>query len=202
MLTSKFAQAFEYANRLHAEQFRKGTDIPYISHLMRVAGLTLEFGADEEIAIAALLHDAVEDQGGLAIAAEIEKLFGKKVRDIVVECSDSITEKEAEKGPWQQRKEKYIDHLKNSASPEACLVCACDKLDNMQCLWRNVREKGLESFSIFTGAKTEGLETVRKKRAWYFMEIIKILREKNSPVVPDLEELWNKIFPAGDCDLI
>lgn len=198
MLSSKFIQALDFANQLHADQYRKGTNAPYISHLIRVAGLVLEFGADEETVIAALLHDAVEDQGGMATATKIEKLFGKKVHDIVLECSDSVTEKNVEKASWQQRKEKYIDHLKNSASPEACLVSACDKLDNLQCLWRSVREKGLDSFSIFTGAKTEGLETVRRKRAWYFGEIIKILREKNSPVVPDLEELWNKIFQKDE----
>lgn len=197
MLSSKFSEAFDYVNRLHKDQRRKGTDIPYVSHLIRTAGFVLEFGGTEEAAIAALLHDAVEDQGGMRTADEIEKLFGPRIKRIVLECSDSTTDSNSEKAPWRQRKEKYIEHLK-TATPEALLVSACDKLDNLQCLHRSFLEKGLNCFSIFTGADTEGLIEVRKKRAWYFHEIIEILRSKQSSVVPDLEDLWNRIFQLSD----
>ena len=104
MLTQRFVQAFELAYQLHAEQIRKGTETPYLAHLMGVAALVLENGGDEDLAIAALLHDAVEDQGGLETLEIIRQQFGEKVAAIVDGCSDTYV---IPKPAWRNRKEQY-----------------------------------------------------------------------------------------------
>ncbi len=105
MLTSRFEDALIYATRLHAGQKRKATQIPYIAHLLGVTALVLEDGGDEDQAIAALLHDAVEDQGGVKILEEIRKFYGDRVADIVDGCTDAY---QIPKPPWRERKEQYI----------------------------------------------------------------------------------------------
>ncbi|MGA7622931.1 MAG: HD domain-containing protein [Candidatus Acidiferrales bacterium] len=104
ILTDRFDSAFQLASGLHREQCRKGTGIPYISHLMSVAALVLEAGGDEDQVIAALLHDAMEDQGGPPTLETIRRLFGDRVAEIVKECSDSESEDPENKLPWHQRK--------------------------------------------------------------------------------------------------
>src|SRR3954449_6057545 len=108
MLTRRFQDAFELAFRLHRDQVRKGSGTPYVAHLNGVASIALEHGADEDQAIAALLHDAIEDQGGAATREEIRRLFGDRVTSIVDACTDSEVEP---KPPWRPRKEAYIAHL-------------------------------------------------------------------------------------------
>ena len=115
MLTKRFDDAFHYAHSLHHNQTRKGTSIPYISHLMSVAALVIEHGGSEDQAIAALLHDAAEDQGGAETLAEIRKRFGDSVADIVSDCTDSWTDP---KPDWLPRKEAYLASL--SKKPEQC----------------------------------------------------------------------------------
>src|SRR5271169_5402067 len=119
-----------YALCLHAAQTRKGSGVPYISHLISVAALTLEYGGSEDEAIAALLHDAVEDQGGAATRADILRRFGPEVTAIVDGCSDTEV---SPKPPWRARKEAYIAHLP-TASESVQLVSACDKLHNARSL--------------------------------------------------------------------
>ncbi len=128
-LTGRFDLAFQLASGLHHEQRRKGTEIPYISHLMSVAALVLEAGGDEDQAIAALLHDAMEDQGGPPTLETIRRLFGDRVAGIVKECSDSESEHPENKLPWHQRKQAYLAKL-TAASPDALLVSVADKLHN------------------------------------------------------------------------
>ena len=108
MLTRRYDQAFQYAHGLHREQSRKGTDIPYISHLMTVSAIVIENGGNEDQAIAALLHDAAEDQGGTATLDEIRRRFGGSVADIVYDCTDAWTEPKPE---WRSRKEAYLVKL-------------------------------------------------------------------------------------------
>ena len=127
-LTERFDEALVYARRLHAGQQRKGTEIPYVSHLLGVASLVLEAGGDEDEAIAALLHDAVEDQGGEPTLGEIRQRFGPRVADIVAGCTDAWEEP---KPPWRERKEAYIEHLEE-ASPSVLLVSCADKLHNVR----------------------------------------------------------------------
>src|SRR5436305_7738018 len=125
-LSTKFEQALQYAVVIHAGQLRKGTDIPYMAHLLGVASIALEYGADEDEAIAALLHDAGEDAGGTGRIEDIRVRFGDQVADIVQSCTDAVT---IPKPPWRARKEQYIAHLA-SADSASLLVSASDKLHN------------------------------------------------------------------------
>src|SRR5437764_1275761 len=122
MLSERFYKALTYAARLHARQKRKQTDIPYVSHLLAVAGIAIEHGANEDEAIAALLHDAAEDQGGKPTLDAIRKRFGQQVATIVEGCSDTMEQK---KPAWQARKTRYIAHVRD-ASPSIRLVSASD----------------------------------------------------------------------------
>src|ERR1051325_6799957 len=115
-----------YAARLHREQTRKGTEIPYVSHLLAVSALILEHGGDEDQAIAGLLHDAAEDQGGQARLAEIESMFGPGVSRIVADCTDSWTDP---KPPFRERKEAYLAHLPQKPQ-RSLLVSLADKTHN------------------------------------------------------------------------
>ncbi len=127
--SERLTNAFSWASDLHAEQSRKGTRVPYLSHLMAVASLAMEYGADEDTVIAALLHDAVEDAGGDHLLQRIRRHFGDRIADIVAECSDSFSADKTVKAPWIERKRAYVAQLAHK-TPEACLVSACDKLHN------------------------------------------------------------------------
>jgi (p)ppGpp synthase/HD superfamily hydrolase len=141
MLTDRFAEALTYAERLHRKQTRKGNDIPYVAHLMAVSATVLEWGGDEDIAIAALLHDAVEDQGGVDTLREIEARFGGRVAGIVMGCTDSTSSDLAAKAPWEERKRHHVAELAQ-ASPDIALVTAADKLHNLTAMIRDVRKHG------------------------------------------------------------
>jgi (p)ppGpp synthase/HD superfamily hydrolase len=160
-LGDPFEEALIYAFRLHRNQIRKGTSIPYFSHLMGVAAIVLEDGGDEDETIAALLHDAVEDQGGFETLAEIERRFGKKVASIVEECSDSFS---TPKPPWKERKIKYLQNLK-SASPSALKVSLADKLHNIRSLTLSYLQDGENMWKNFRGGKEGTL--------WYYHELSK-----------------------------
>ena len=151
MLTDRLSEAFTYAEKLHRAQTRKGNDIPYIAHLMSVCATVLEWGGDEDVAIAALLHDAVEDQGGLETLEEIRSRFGARVADIVAACSDSVTADKGQKAPWQERKEATIRKLR-SAGRDVALVSAADKLHNLTALVRDVQRDGPETMRRFNAA--------------------------------------------------
>src|SRR3954471_23657647 len=112
-LTDRFDRALLYATHVHGGQVRKGTSTPYVAHLLAVAATVLEYGGDEDLAIAALLHDSVEDQGGQPRLLDIKERFGERVARIVEGCSDSLvdTAKGEKKAPSRERKEAYIRHL-------------------------------------------------------------------------------------------
>ena len=173
LLSPRFERALLLANRLHARQKRKGTDIPYIAHLMMVAGLVLEAGGDEDMAIAALLHDAVEDQGGKPTLRMIRNRFGKRVADIVAGCTDSDTDS---KPPWRQRKESYIAHLRH-APPEVRLVSAADKLHNARCVLSDYRKLGEALWPRFSGRRDGTL--------WYYRTLVETFRAAGSNAVVD-----------------
>jgi (p)ppGpp synthase/HD superfamily hydrolase len=157
------AQAASFAISCHSGQFRKGSSVPYISHLFCVAGLALEFGADEDEAIAALLHDAVEDAGGRDRLIEIERMFGPRVAEIVAGCTDTDL---VPKPPWRPRKEAFLTRLR-SASRSVRLVVACDKLHNVQTLLRDVRSVGLATLERFSGGAIG--------TAWYYQSVADIV---------------------------
>ncbi|MCL4819224.1 MAG: HD domain-containing protein [Vicinamibacteria bacterium] len=159
MLTPRFVDALAHAFELHQEQFRKQTEIPYISHLMSVSALVLEDGGDEDEAIAALLHDAAEDQGGTPVLEEIRRRFGDRVAGIVAECSDSMTEDPAAKAPWVDRKRDYLAHVEHKSSG-ALRVTAADKLHNARAVLADYRVVGEELWQRFSGA--------REGTLWYY----------------------------------
>lgn len=173
-MTERLTEAFELAARLHREQKRKGTEIPYLSHLMAVAALVQENGGDEDQVIAALLHDVPEDQGGEATLGDIRERFGDRVANIVAECSDTF---EVPKPPWEARKQTYLDHLA-SASEETLLVSLADKVHNLGCILRDYRAHGENLWSRF--------KTGREGILWYYERLIQVYTGRRSPQFDDL----------------
>ena len=160
-LTDKFNEALSYAERLHRNQKRKGTDIPYISHLMTVSSIVLEYGGNEEEAIAALLHDAVEDQGGEMTYKYIKTKFGHNIASIVLDCSDTWKQI---KPSWRERKESYIRNLEKKKS-SSLLVSLADKTHNAESILSDHFEIGENIWLRFNGGKKETL--------WYYSELSK-----------------------------
>jgi (p)ppGpp synthase/HD superfamily hydrolase len=160
MLTERFTQALALACELHRTQERKGTGIPYVAHLLATASIALEHGASEDEAIAALLHDAVEDQGGAETAKLVREQFGDAVGDIVEGCTDADV---IPKPPWRARKEQYIAHLAH-ASPSVRLVSASDKLHNARSLVADYRVMGEALWGKFTGGRDGSL--------WYYRSLV------------------------------
>ena len=184
-MTDRFVEAVKLAAHLHRNQARKGSDVPYLSHLLRVAGLVLEFGADEDTAIAAMLHDAVEDQGGLETAVQIRKQFGPRVERFVLGCSDSVTGTDQPKRPWRERKESMIACI-DDFGPETQLIIACDKLDNMRSTLKEYPQVGADLWQRFSGGRDGTL--------WYYRGMINALREAGGcPVLDELEYTFNRL---------
>jgi GTP pyrophosphokinase len=164
VLSRCYAEAFAYAEALHARQVRKGTNVPYLSHLMSVSALVLEDGGDEDEAIAGLLHDAVEDQGGRPTLEEIRRRFGENVARIVLACSDSETEP---KPPWRERKERYLAHLRH-ADASVRRVSSADKLHNARSILADYRVIGDALWGRFTAGKDDTL--------WYYRSLVEAFR--------------------------
>jgi (p)ppGpp synthase/HD superfamily hydrolase len=152
---SRLSDAFAFAARIHAAQRRKGTDIPYVSHLMAVAGIVLEHGGDEELAIAALLHDAIEDCGADQ-EAEIATRFGPRIAAIVRDCTDAD---EQPKPPWRARKEAYLARLAHKGR-DSLLVSAADKLHNARAIVADLRTHGPAMMTRFNAGAAGTL--------WYY----------------------------------
>lgn len=177
-LSQRFTNALVYATELHATQVRKGSGIPYVSHLLGVASIALEYGADEDEAIAALLHDAIEDQGGDATRQEIRRRFGERVTEIVDGCTDADTRP---KPPWQQRKAAYIAHIP-TASASVRLVSAADKLHNARSILKDYQQIGELIWERFHGGKAGTL--------WYYRSLVEAFRQAGStPIVEELESV-------------
>jgi (p)ppGpp synthase/HD superfamily hydrolase len=195
-LSSRFTDALSCAVDLHRDQLRKVSGTPYVAHLLRVAGTVLEYGGSEDEAIAALLHDAVEDQGGDPVAQEILRRFGPTVAGIVLGCTDTD---ETPKPPWRKRKEDYLARLRD-ASPSVCLVKAADKLDNARSLLMEYRRRGESLWSYFHGGRDGTL--------WYYRQTVEILKAAGgNPIVEELEravaEIERQVLQSAtdDCGL-
>jgi (p)ppGpp synthase/HD superfamily hydrolase len=181
-LTNRFEEALVLAAQFHARQLRKGTPIPYISHLLAVTSLVLENGGNEDETIAALLHDAVEDQGGADARETIRHLFGDNVTAIVDGCSDTD---QIPKPPWRERKERYIAHLR-TASSSVRLVSAADKLHNVRSVLADYRILGEALWSRFNGGKAGTL--------WYYRAVTDTLREvAPSPLIDELDRALTEL---------
>lgn len=191
-LGEHFSQALTFAADKHRSQVRKGGDIPYLGHLLSVAGLVIEAGGDETEAIAALLHDAAEDAGGEATLAEIRESFGAGPAGIVAECSDTF---ETPKPPWKQRKQAYIAHVAD-ASDSAVLVSLADKLDNARGMLRDHRVHGDQLWQRFT-------VTDPSEHLWYYTSLLAVFRRRRPGcwMVEELgrvvDELRTGMLPAG-----
>lgn len=174
----KFDEAMLFAHDLHRYDVRKGTGAPYISHLLGVCSLVIDYGGDEEMAIAALLHDAVEDHGGHPMLEQIRERFGERVARIVDGCTDSYVLDATKKEPWRQRKETYIARVAHEDA-DVRLVSAADKLYNCRTILRDLRAQGIASLDRFKGG--------RKDTVWYYDELVHAFRAAGAN--PLLEEL-------------
>jgi GTP pyrophosphokinase len=181
-LSERFTEALILASHLHAQQVRKGSTIPYISHLLAVSALVLEYGGNEDEAIAALLHDAIEDQGGDATRQLIRQQFGETVVAIVDGCSDTDV---SPKPPWMERKTAYIAHLR-TAPPSVLLISAADKLHNVRAILNDYRTSGEAVWQRFSGAKTGTL--------WYYRSLIDVYKQCYvTPLLAELERTFQTL---------
>jgi (p)ppGpp synthase/HD superfamily hydrolase len=172
----RFEEALVYAARVHAGQKRKGTEVPYVSHLLMTAAIALEHGADEDEAIAALLHDAAEDQGGRPRLEDIRARFGDRVAAIVEACTDTF---DSPKPPWRPRKEAYIARIAGETA-SARLVSASDKLANARSILLSMAMEGDAAFDRFTGRKAGTL--------WYYRALVDAFRAAGpTPLVDELD---------------
>jgi len=181
-LGPRFHRAFLFAAEKHAGQARKASTIPYIAHLMGVASLVLEAGGDEDLAIAALLHDVVEDCGGMPMLKEVRRRFGSRVATVVEGCTDALT---LPQPAWRERKENYIGHLKK-AGAETRLVSAADKLNNVRSIISDYREIGEFVWARFNGG--------REGTLWYYRTLRdEFRRSKPNRITRELELAVNEL---------
>ena len=175
----RFALALQFANEVHARQRRKGADVPYMAHLMAVSASVLEYGGNEDEAIAALLHDAAEDCGGQAMLDAIRVMFGAPVADIVAACTDAVV---VPKPAWRPRKEAYVAHLA-AASPSVKLVAGADKLHNLGTTLRDLHAGvPADYWSRFTAGAAD--------QAWYYGACGRALA--GSPVAADFDRRYRE----------
>ena len=190
-LTKRFIDALEFAAKKHRRQNRKGTTVPYVSHLLSVAGLVLESGGDEDLAIAGLLHDAVEDAEGISgeeMSVLIRSEFGDRVANIVDGCSDAKSSPGGSKPPWKSRKEAYIEHLK-SASNDVLRVSIADKVHNARSIATDQDRFGEEVWTRFTSTSGES--------RWYYTSLRDIYKERisDSYLIKELDIAIARIWP-------
>lgn len=181
-LTNRFQDALVFAAQLHAAQARKASDVPYVAHLLAVTAIVLEHGGDEDEAMAALLHDAVEDQGGRPTLERIRRRFGDRVAEIVEGCSDSDT---LPKPPWHERKQRYLEHLAH-ASASVRLVSAADKLHNARAVLADHRRLGAAVWQRFNGRRDGTLG--------YYRALVEVFKQFGStPLVEELQRVVTEL---------
>jgi (p)ppGpp synthase/HD superfamily hydrolase len=189
LLGRRFLRAFLFAAEKHKHQTRKASSIPYVAHLMGVASLVLEAGGDEDLAIAALLHDVVEDCGGAPMLKEVRRRFGSRVAKVVDGCTDSDT---YPKRPWRERKDKYIARLKTE-NEDTRLVSAADKLNNVRSILSDYRAIGEEIWSRFSGG--------REGTLWYYRTLLdEFLGRPTNRITCDLELAVNELESLVTCE--
>ncbi len=193
-LTARFDEALAFASQVHRTQSRKGGAIPYIAHLLAVTALVLENGGDEDTAIAALLHDTVEDQGGLPMLERVRAAFGPRVAAIVMEVSDNEGDP---KPPWKTRKQSFIEAVPHLSS-EARLIALADKLHNVRSTIDEFRRVGDVVWTRFHGRRDGTL--------WYYREVLAALnvpradtQVTNEPLLQELTRAIKELFTlAGE----
>lgn len=181
-LSSQFEKALMYATRIHGGQLRKKTRIPYIAHILGVAAIAMEYGANETEAIGALLHDAVEDCGGAKRLRDIKRKFGKQVAAIVEGCTDTV---QTPKPPWLERKRAYLAHVRHAPMPTK-LVSVSDKLHNVRAILMDYRQEGEKLWSRFNGGKQGAL--------WYYRALVAAFSGKRiRPLVQELDRTLTRL---------
>ena len=204
MLTGRFDRALLYATHVHGGQVRKGTSTPYVAHLLAVAATVLEYGGDEDLAIAALLHDSVEDQGGKARLNDVRNRFGERVARIVEACSDSLadTAKGERKAHWQERKEAYIAHMRE-ADEDILRVSLADKVHNARAILRDLRKPdvGEKIWSRFSQPKEQTLGYYRGLANTFCERLPGQLANELREIVEVLEGSVQTAVPSADTKL-
>jgi (p)ppGpp synthase/HD superfamily hydrolase len=187
LLSERFLEAFEMAFHLHNQQFRKESKIPYIAHLMAVSSLVLENGGNENQAIAALLHDAVEDQGGWDTLKDIKDKFGEEVATLVDGCTDAYTNP---KPPWKERKAAYLEKMK-TAPDSVILVSLADKVHNARSILLDLQDAGDQIWEKFNGGKAGTL--------WYYQSLANIFDSAPYPLLKhQLRDLVEEIITLAN----
>src|SRR5271165_2043746 len=191
-LSIRFDHALLFAAQVHRNQERKKSGVPYISHLLGVAAIVLDYGGDEDMGIAALLHDAAEDHGGKAMLAAISQMFGPRVAKIVDGCTDSYGDEGKNKPKWYPRKLRYIRRMRHEDA-ETRFVSAADKLYNTRAILRDLRQSGDSAFDRFSAPKVKVLwyyrSLVREYRAGGVTHMLKPLFDDYDRAVTELEHL-------------
>ena len=177
MQMPKLSNALALAIQAHEGQVRKGTKIPYIAHPMAVSAIALEFGATEDQAVAALLHDAIED-GGNKYANIIKAQFGEHIHTLVQGCTDGTPNQQGQKAPWLERKTVYLRHLEE-ASDEVLLVSCSDKLHNARAIVSDLINEGPSVFERFSSTPEETL--------WYYRQLANVFTNRKTPPAKALE---------------
>ncbi|MGC2107893.1 MAG: HD domain-containing protein [Candidatus Korobacteraceae bacterium] len=188
-LTTRFDHALLFAAQVHRDQDRKKSGIPYLSHLLGVASIVLDYGGDEEMAIAALLHDAVEDHGGRPMLKIIDQIFGPRVAKIVDGCTDSYAEDPRKKESWDRRKLRYLRRVRHEDA-ETRFVSAADKLYNVRAVLRDLRYDGESAFTRFSVPKAKTL--------WYYRSLVREYRlggvtHRLKPLIDDLDRVVTEV---------
>lgn len=181
-LTERFLAAVALAQEVHGPQRRTGTKIPYLAHLLVVTGLVIEDGGDEDQAIAAMLHDSVEDGGGRPMLERIDEDFGQRVAAIVEGCSDSVDGEPTE--PWIERKRRYLAHLPAVADDAILRVALADKVHNARSIVRDYREEGEALWARFP-------ERSAREQLWYYRGLVEFFQRRRPG--PLTEDLWRAV---------
>ena len=183
-LSPRMYEALELAFKLHGHDTRKSSDVPYIAHLLHVCAMVLQDGGDEDEAVAALLHDALEDKPEKINQAKLRKRFGERVLQIILVATDTPTNyKGGPKPPWHERKERYIEHIRRTTDPNMLRVTVADKLDNVRAMLADYRRIGEELWERFNAGKEDQL--------WYYHSAVDAYREVgfSGPLLDELEGL-------------
>jgi (p)ppGpp synthase/HD superfamily hydrolase len=188
-LSTRFDHALLFAAQVHRDQDRKKSGIPYISHLLGVASIVLDYGGDEDMAIAALLHDAVEDHGGRPMLKMISQIFGPRVAKMVDGCTDSYVEDPKKKENWERRKIRYLHRVRHEDA-DTRFVSAADKLYNARAVLRDLRYDGDAAFLRFSAPKAKTL--------WYYRSLVREYRiggvtHRLKPLIDDLDRVVTEV---------
>ena len=194
-LTDRFLDAVAMAQEVHGRSRRTGTEIPYMAHLLVVTGLVLEDGGDEDQAIAALLHDSVEDAGGRPMLERIDRTFGPRVAAIVEGCSDTVDEEPDEPDePWTERKRHYLEHLPEVSDDAVLRVSLADKVHNARSLVRDYRREGHALWERFP-------EKTLADQLWYYGALLEFFdRRRPGPLTEDLRRAVDELGTLAERD--